>query len=73
MDIVTLASPSAVKIWAEQVGNNQVAVTIGPTSEKAARSAGFSKVFSPPEGSKGIETWAKLIKTVAGNVDMDEL
>ncbi len=62
---MTLASPSAVKIWAERVGNHQIAVTIGPTSEKAAKAVGFSRVFSPEEGSKGIEVWAELIREVA--------
>jgi hypothetical protein len=42
-----------------------VAVAIGPTTEKAARASGFKMVFSPKEGSKGLESWATLIKDVA--------
>ena len=68
IDIVTFASPSAVKTWAERVGINQIAVTIGPTSEKVAIKEGFQKVFSPDEGSKGIEPWAELIRKVAATL-----
>ncbi len=42
-------------------------MTIGPTSQKVALNVGFTKVFSPQEGSKGIEPWAELIKQVAMN------
>lgn len=31
IDIVTFASPSTIKIWTERVGNNAIAVVIGPT------------------------------------------
>ena len=65
MDIVTFASPSAVKIWKEKVGIKAKAVVIGPTSEKAAYNAGFEQVYSPKEGSKGLDPWAKLIIEVA--------
>lgn len=64
-DIVTFASPSAVRTWAERVGTNTVAVVIGPTSQKAAASAGFTRIYSPDEGSKGLEPWAALIEKVA--------
>ena len=64
VDIVTFASPSAVKIWADKVGTDFTAVVIGPTSAKAATSVGFKKVFAP-EGSKGVEAWADLVKKVA--------
>lgn len=60
MDIVTFASPSAVKIWAEKIGTNFIAVVIGPSSAKAAISQNFRlTVF--PEGSKGIGAWADQI------------
>jgi uroporphyrinogen-III synthase len=57
-DIVAFASPSAVRTWQSRCGTNFVAVTIGPTSAKAA--AQFKEVISP-EGSKGIEAWANII------------
>lgn len=65
INIVTFASPSAIRTWAERVGTEQVAVTIGPTSEKVALKVGFPKVYSPEEGSKGIEPWADLIRKIA--------
>ena len=61
MDIVTFASPSSVKIWSEKVGTAFTAVVIGPSSAKAANSAGFERVVSP-EGSKGLGAWAEAIK-----------
>ena len=66
VDIVTFASPSAVKIWNEKVGNKFIAVTIGPTSHNAAEKLGFTSVFSP-DGSKGVDAWANLIKKIASN------
>ncbi len=65
MDIVTFASPSAVKNWAAHVGTLAVAVAIGPTTADAARKAGFTEVHSPKEGSRGLGTWAALINEVA--------
>lgn len=65
IDVVTFASPSAVKTWVERVDNSAIAVCIGPTSERAAIKAGFKQVFSPDVGSKGIGPWASLIKDVA--------
>ena len=57
-EIVTFASPSAVKTWASRCGYSFLAVTIGPTSAKAA--TGFKQVVSPTD-SKGLEAWADLI------------
>lgn len=68
VDIVTFASPSAVKIWHEKVGNKFIAVTIGPTSHNAAVKLGFKSVFSP-DGSKGVDAWAKLIVEIASNLE----
>eukprot|EP01034_Spumella_vulgaris_P031083 gene31083-38415_t len=59
--IATFASPSAAKTLAQNAGCEAVAVTIGPTTEKAARKLGFRRVFSPAEGSKGLE-WRLLGK-----------
>lgn len=61
VDLVTFASPSTIKVWAERVGTHTPAVTIGPTSEKAAIKAGFKQVYSPNEGSQGIEAWANAV------------
>ena len=68
MNVVTFASPSAVKNWAANVGTEAAAVTIGPTTAQAARSEGFKLVYSPPQGSKGVEIWAVLIREVARKV-----
>lgn len=65
-EIVTFASPSAVRTWSSRCGNSFVAVTIGPTSAKAASS--FKQVISP-NGSKGIEAWAELIIKVVNEYD----
>jgi uroporphyrinogen-III synthase len=43
VQIVTFASPSAVKIWSEKVGTDFTAIVIGPTSAKAATTQGFSR------------------------------
>jgi uroporphyrinogen-III synthase len=51
-----------MKIWAERIGTFQPAIVIGPTSEKAAKSQGFTIVHSPKEGSKGIEAWANTVR-----------
>lgn len=64
VDIVTFASPSAIKTWAQRCGSEITAVVIGPSSLAAAKKNGFMKVFSP-EGSKGIEAWAATIREVA--------
>ena len=67
MDIVTFASPSAVRTWVERVGSGAKAVVIGPTSAVAARKAGFKDVFSPSVGSKGLVPWADLVVKVASS------
>jgi uroporphyrinogen-III synthase len=69
MDIVTLASPSAARIWAEKMGTDFVAVTIGPTSHKAAEGLGYKIVRSPAVGSKGVEAWADTVKAVAAELE----
>jgi len=66
VDIVTFASPSAVRSWAKAVGTSAVAVVIGPTSRKAAEAVGFDKIVCP-EGSKGLEAWAALIRDAAND------
>lgn len=66
VDIVTIGSPSAAKTWAERVGTDFIAVVIGPTSARAAEKLGFKQVLCP-EGSKGIEAWADLVKKAAAS------
>jgi uroporphyrinogen-III synthase len=63
-DVVTFASPSAVKVWKDRVGTSVVVVVIGSTSYHAARNAGFQQVFSPSGASKGVEPWAALTREV---------
>jgi len=63
-DIVTFASPSTIKVWADRVGTDTTAVVIGPTSAKAAEKAGFTDIRAP-QGSKGLDAWADLIKSTA--------
>jgi len=61
VDIVTIASPSAAKIWSETAGTNYTVVAIGPTSQNAAEKIGYKQVLCPRGGSQGIEAWAKEI------------
>jgi uroporphyrinogen-III synthase len=63
-DIVTFASPSTVKVWASRAGTRATAVVIGPTSAVSAEKAGFADVRAP-QGSKGVEAWAELIRETA--------
>ncbi len=57
--VVALASPSAVKVWAERVGTGAAAACIGETSAAACREAGFRRVFWPD--SPGIDGWAAAV------------
>lgn len=61
VDIVTFASPSAIKGWVANVGiNDGIAVAcIGETSAKAAKSIGFKHVHYPSQ--PGIEGWISAI------------
>jgi uroporphyrinogen-III synthase len=68
VDIVTFASPSAVRTWSERVGTDAVAVVIGPTSKTAAEKAGYKRVYCPEGGSKGVEPWAALVEQVASSL-----
>jgi uroporphyrinogen-III synthase len=54
--VVTFASPSAVRVWAERVGTTAAAVCIGETSAAQARECGFERVFAPDK--PGVESWA---------------
>lgn len=74
MDIVTFGSPSTVQIWAEKLGitagsnYDTPVVVIGPTSQRAAEEAGYRRVVSPEEGSKGLEAWANAVRRAAENL-----
>ncbi|KAL1504403.1 hypothetical protein AB1Y20_010809 [Prymnesium parvum] len=58
-EVVTFASPSAVRVWAERVGTKAVAVCIGGTSADEARRLGFADVRCP--SSPGVEAWAQEV------------
>jgi uroporphyrinogen-III synthase len=58
--VVTLASPSAVKTWAERVGTQQSAACIGETSASACREVGFQKIYWPE--SPGMDGWVKSVQ-----------
>lgn len=64
--IVTLASPSAVKTWAERVGVSQIAACIGETSAEACREAGFAKVFWPEK--PGMPGWVEAVDDAAKDI-----
>lgn len=66
VDIVTFASPSAVRSWAENVGIPSIAVVIGDTSKAEANKLKFPVVYAPDRGSVGgLKPWAALIHNVA--------
>ena len=57
--VVTFASPSAVRVWAERAGTGAVAVCIGETSAAEARRVGFESVHAPD--APGVESWAETV------------
>ena len=63
-DIVTFASPSAVRTWADRVGSDFSAVCLGPTTYKEAQRLGL-KSISYCSTSKGLEPWVDLIVSAA--------
>lgn len=60
-DIVTFASPSAVRAWVGNVGVNDdvVVACIGETSADAAREAGFTRVHFPQQ--PGLDGWVVAV------------
>ena len=54
------------------LGNDFVAVTIGPSSMRAAEEAEFREVHAPMGDSgpvsQGLETWANLIRKIATQI-----
>jgi uroporphyrinogen-III synthase len=66
--VVTLASPSAVKTWAERVGTQQSAACIGETSAAACREAGFQKIYWPE--SPGMDGWVKSVQDAVNALEV---
>ena len=70
VDIVTLASPSAVRTWTDRVSSMAVAVAIGETTATAAKQAGFAQVFAPAKlSNEGLDDLAALVVQVARDIE----
>ena len=61
-EVVTFASPSAVRVWADRVGTGATAVCIGETSADEARRLGFERVHCPEQ--PGVATWADAVASL---------
>jgi len=57
--VVTFASPSAVRTWAERAGVNAAAICIGETSAAECRRVGFAEVRCPDK--PGVGSWADAV------------
>lgn len=65
VDIVTFASPSAARFWANKVGTkHSIPVVIGPTTKDAAEALGFNNVVMA-DPKFGLEGFANTIARVA--------
>ena len=62
--VVTFASPSSVRVWAERVGTGAAAICIGETSAAEARRVGFTHVRCPE--APGVESWADTVSAYMG-------
>lgn len=71
-NIVTFASPSAARVWADRVGSHFSAVCLGPTTYKETKLLGFTHV-SYCLTSKGIEPWVDLITSAVKEYQDDFL
>jgi len=60
--VAALASPSAVRAWAEATSARPPVAAIGRVSAQAALNAGFEQVWFPE--NPGIEGWAEVIADV---------
>lgn len=56
VDIATFGSPSSVEAWVGLVASRPIAACMGATTERAARAAGFRRIFAP--ASPGVGGWA---------------
>eukprot|EP00960_Hanusia_phi_P000764 21130-Hanusia_phi.AAC.4 len=69
--VIALASPSAVKTWAERLGTKQYAACIGETSAAACKELGFEHVFWPE--SPGILGWAQAVHDALDDIERAEI
>jgi len=60
--VAALASPSAVRAWAEATSARPPVAAIGRVSAQAALNAGFEQVWFPE--NPGIEGWAEVIADI---------
>mmetsp|Transcript_26730 Transcript_26730/g.34463 ORF Transcript_26730/g.34463 Transcript_26730/m.34463 type:complete len:158 (+) Transcript_26730:1-474(+) len=60
VDIVTFASPTAVKTWTERVGTSKPVACIGETSADACKSQGFQQIFYADK--PGMPGWVQAVK-----------
>ena len=56
--VVTFASPSAVRVWADRAGTGALAVCIGETSAAECVRVGFAEERVRCPDSPGVEAWA---------------
>ena len=59
--VVTFASPSAVRVWADRAGTGALAVCIGETSAAECVRVGFAEERVRCPDSPGVEAWAGAI------------
>lgn len=71
IDIVTVASPSAAKVWAERAGTNFIIVSIGSSTDAAVKKLGFRRSFCPTRGvsNSNLEAFADLIAKVSQSAE----
>ena len=62
VDVVTFASPSAVKVWSQRCGTGTPVACIGETSGEASVKAGFGTVKYPD--APGMEGWVEAVLEV---------
>jgi len=62
VDVVTFASPSAVKVWSQRCGTGTPVACIGETSGKASVKAGFGMVKYPD--APGMAGWVQAVLDV---------
>jgi hypothetical protein len=67
IDVVTFLSPDAVRVWAERMGSNFMAVAIGVATAKEAEAQSFTRVVAPQ--SVEVEALVDVIRTAVGEVD----
>lgn len=58
-EVVTFASPSALKVWTSRLGSDYKVACIGETTATAAREAGWSRIFYP--SNPGLDGWSDSV------------